>query len=109
MLIFSIPPGRPIQRFGSGRGPRGAARYTFVFTAPVVVLLGAEGREPVKASKQRVRLEDRIGFQMHEIRFARRLDLEGAEPVPDRGLALNCTPAMVAANRQSIAYFAFST
>src|SRR5690606_40830985 len=26
--------------------------------------------------EQRVRLEDRIGFQMHEIRFARRVDLE---------------------------------
>ena len=130
MLIVGIPPGRPIQRFGSGWGPRSAARYmrprwgarqhnkvmnssvivspartfkalssedlrrcapsifaeharpgvssryTFVSTAQVVALLGAEGWEPVKASEQRVRLEDRIGFQMHEIRFARRVDLE---------------------------------
>jgi hypothetical protein len=57
------------------------ARYTFVSTAQVVALLGAEGWEPVKASGQRVRLEDRIGFQMHEIRLARRVDLEaGALP-----------------------------
>ena len=56
--------------------PGVSSRYTFVSTAQVVALLGAEGWEPVKASEQRVRLEDRIGFQMHEIRFARRADLE---------------------------------
>src|SRR5829696_9230501 len=56
--------------------PGVSSRYTFVSTAQVVALLGAEGWEPVKASEQRVRLEDRIGFQMHEIRFARRVDVE---------------------------------
>jgi hypothetical protein len=56
--------------------PGVSARYTFVSTAQVVALLAAEGWEPVKASEQRVRLEDRIGFQLHEIRFARRVDLE---------------------------------
>jgi hypothetical protein len=53
-----------------------SSRYTFVSAAQVVALHGAEGWEPVKASEQRVRLEDRVGFQMHEIRFARRVDLE---------------------------------
>ena len=56
--------------------PGVSSRYTFVSTAQVVALLGAEGWEPVKACEQRVRLEVRIGFQMHEIRFARRADLE---------------------------------
>jgi len=39
-------------------------------------MLSAEGWEPVKASEQRVRLESRVCFQMHEIRFTRRSDLE---------------------------------
>ncbi len=62
--------------FAEHARPSVSARYTFVSTAQVVALLGAEGWEPVKASEQRVRLEDRIGFQMHEVRFARRADLE---------------------------------
>src|ERR1043165_1406331 len=62
--------------FAEHARPGVSSRYTFVSTAQVVGLLGAEGWEPVKASEQRVRLEDRIGFQMHEIRFARRVDLE---------------------------------
>lgn len=62
--------------FAEHARPGVSSRYTFVSTAQVVALLGAEGWEPVKASEQRVRLEDRIGFQMHEIRFARRVDLE---------------------------------
>ena len=62
--------------FAEHAQPGVSARYTFVSTQQVVALLGAEGWEPVKASEQRVRLEDRIGFQMHEIRFARRVDLE---------------------------------
>lgn len=61
--------------FAEHARPGVSARYTFVSTAQVVALLRAEGWEPVKASEQRVRLEDRIGFQMHEIRFARRTDL----------------------------------
>lgn len=55
--------------------PGVSARYTFVSTAQVVALLGAEGWAPVRASEQRVRLKDRIGYQMHEIRFSRRSDL----------------------------------
>jgi hypothetical protein len=62
--------------FAEHARPGVSSRYTFVSTAQVVALLGAEGWEPVKASEQRVRLEDRIGYQMHEIRFARRADLE---------------------------------
>lgn len=62
--------------FAEHARPGVSARYTFVSTAQVVALLGAEGWEPVKASEQRVRLEDRIGYQMHEIRFARKPDLE---------------------------------
>lgn len=62
--------------FAEHARPGVSVRYTFVSTQQVVALLGAEGWEPVKASEQRVRLEDRIGFQMHEIRFARRVDLE---------------------------------
>jgi len=62
--------------FAEHARPGVSSRYTFVSTQQVVALLGAEGWEPVKASEQRVRLEDRIGFQMHEIRFARRADLE---------------------------------
>ncbi len=62
--------------FAEHARPGVSSRYTFVSTAQVVALLGAERWEPVKASEQRVRLEDRSGFQMHEIRFARRVDLE---------------------------------
>lgn len=56
--------------------PGVSSRYTFVSTAQVVDLLRGEGWEPVRVSEQRVRTEDRRGFQMHEIRFARRTDLE---------------------------------
>lgn len=62
--------------FAEHARPGVSSRYTFVSTQQVVALLGAEGWQPVKASEQRVRLEDRIGFQMHEIRFARLADLE---------------------------------
>src|SRR5690606_14626760 len=61
--------------FAEHARPGVSSRYTFVSTAQVVALLDAEGWMPVRASEQRVRLEDRIGFQMHEIRFARRTDL----------------------------------
>jgi hypothetical protein len=64
--------------FAEHARPGVSARYTFVSTEQVVALLGAEGWLPVKAAEQRVRLEDRIGFQMHEIRFARRADLEAS-------------------------------
>lgn len=64
--------------FAEHARPGVSSRYTFVSTAQVVALLGAEGWVPVRASEQRVRLEDRIGFQMHEIRLARIHDLETA-------------------------------
>ena len=62
--------------FAAHARPGVSARYSFVSTAQVVALLGSEGWEPVKTCEQRVRLADRVGFQMHEIRFARRADLE---------------------------------
>ncbi len=62
--------------FAENARPGVSSRYTFVSTAQVVALLQGEGWEPVKASEQRVRLESRVGFQMHEIRFARRADLD---------------------------------
>lgn len=62
--------------FADHARPGVSSRYTFVSTEQVVSLLSAEGWEPVKATEQRVRLESRVGFQMHEIRFARRADLE---------------------------------
>jgi hypothetical protein len=62
--------------FAETARPGVSTRYTFVSTAQVVDLLDAEGWSPVRASQQRVRLENREGFQMHELRFARRADLE---------------------------------
>jgi hypothetical protein len=56
--------------------PGVSARYTFVSTEQVIDLLRGEGWEPVKATEQRVRLEARVGFQMHEIRFTRRADID---------------------------------
>lgn len=64
--------------FAEQARPGVSSRYTFVSTAQVVDLLRGEGWEPVKANQQRVRLENRQGFQMHELRFARRADLENA-------------------------------
>jgi hypothetical protein len=62
--------------FADHARPGVSARYTFVSTEQVIDLLRGEGWEPVKATEQRVRLEARIGFQMHEIRFARRADID---------------------------------
>jgi hypothetical protein len=62
--------------FAEHARPGVSTRYTFVSTAQVVDLLRGEGWEPVRVNEQRVRTEDRRGFQMHEIRFARRADLE---------------------------------
>ena len=62
--------------FAETARPGVSHRYTFVSTAQVVDLLEAEGWTPVRALQQRVRLQDRQGFQMHELRFARRVDLE---------------------------------
>lgn len=58
--------------FAEQARPGVSARYTFVSTAQVVDLLHGEGWEPVLARQQRVRLSDRQGFQMHEVRFTRR-------------------------------------
>jgi len=63
--------------FAENARPGVSSRYTFVSTAQVVDLLRNEGWSPVQARQQRVRLPDRQGFQMHEIRFARRDDLDG--------------------------------
>lgn len=62
--------------FAERARPGVSSRYTFVSTVQVINLLQGEGWEPVKASQQRVRLEDRQGFQVHEVRFARRDDLD---------------------------------
>lgn len=62
--------------FAENARPGVSPRYTFVSTAQVVDLLRGEGWEPVLARQQRVRLPERQGFQMHELRFARRDDLD---------------------------------
>lgn len=62
--------------FAENARPGVSRRYTFVSTAEVVHLLRDEGWEPVNAHQQRVRLAPREGFQMHEVRFARRADVE---------------------------------
>jgi hypothetical protein len=61
--------------YATGARPGVSSRYTFVSTADVVDLLRDDGWEPVKAREQHVRLSERKGFQMHEVRFARRTDL----------------------------------
>ena len=47
-------------------------RYTFLPTAQIVARMRAAGWAPVQADEQRVRLENRRGFQKHLIRFQRR-------------------------------------
>ena len=47
-------------------------RYTFLPTAQVVTRMRQEGWAPVEAREQRVRLQGRMGFQKHLIRFQRR-------------------------------------
>jgi hypothetical protein len=79
--------------FADHARPGVSSRYTFVSTAQVVDLLHGEGWEPVKAEQQRVRLPDRQGFQLHEIRFARRVDLDlGAFKVGE------CRPELILHN-----------
>jgi hypothetical protein len=79
--------------FAESARPGVSSRYTFVSTAQVVDLLQGEGWEPVKANQQRVRLADRQGFQMHEVRFARRDDLDR-----DRFEVGDCRPELVLQN-----------
>lgn len=58
---------------------RVSPRYSFLPTAALVECLRAEGWAPVWAAEQRIRREDRRGFQKHMIRFARRDDLSRAQ------------------------------
>lgn len=66
--------------FAEHARPGVSGRYSFISTMEVVGLLQGEGWEPMKAREQSVRLEAKVGYQMHEIRFARRLDLENRAP-----------------------------
>lgn len=61
--------------FAEHARPGVSSRYSFVSTSQVIDTLRSEGWEPVRAREQRVRAENRIGFQMHELRFARANDL----------------------------------
>ncbi len=61
--------------FAEAAQPGVSRRYAFVATSDIVDLLEDEGWVPVRARQQHVRLAARQGFQMHEIRFARRDDL----------------------------------
>jgi hypothetical protein len=79
--------------FAETARPGVSSRYTFVSTAQVVDLLRGEGWEPVKANQQRVRLADRQGFQTHEIRFARRDDLDR-----DQFAVGDCRPELILQN-----------
>lgn len=49
-----------------------SSRYTFIPTAQLVTRMRQEGWAPVRAEEQRVRLQNRMGFQKHLIRFQRR-------------------------------------
>jgi hypothetical protein len=69
--------------FAESARPGVSSRYSFVSTAQVITVLDAEGWSPVLARQQSVRLEDRPGFQMHEVRFARRDDLLTTRDVGD--------------------------
>lgn len=55
--------------------PGVSEHYSFISTVEVIELLRNDGWEPVKVREQRVRLMEKIGFQLHEVRFARRVDL----------------------------------
>ena len=49
-----------------------SARYTFLPTAQIVTRMRQEGWAPVEVQQQSVRLEGRMGFQKHLLRFQRR-------------------------------------
>lgn len=78
--------------FAGTARPGVSPRYTFVSTAQVVDLLGGEGWEPALARQQRARMPDRQGFQMHEVRFARKDDIGGGFRVGE------CRPEMILQN-----------
>jgi hypothetical protein len=62
-------------------------RYTFIPTSKIVTRMRAEGWAPVDAREQAVRLENRIGFQKHMIRFQHRAQIgRGGEYVAEIAL-----------------------
>jgi len=65
--------------FASSPLPGVSERYAFVPTAQIVSRLRAAAWIPVSAFEQRVRLDERRGFQKHMLRFQR------ADVVPARG------------------------
>ncbi len=62
--------------FAEAAHNRVSDRYSFLPTINVVDGMRKAGWMPVKASEQRVRAEDRRGFQKHELRFRRAEDVE---------------------------------
>ena len=46
-------------------------RYTFLPTSQILARMRSEGWAPVEARQQTVRVENRIGFQKHMLRFQR--------------------------------------
>ena len=62
-------------------------RYTFIPTSKIVSRMRAEGWAPVAAQEQAVRLDNRIGFQKHLIRFQHRHQIgRGGEYVAEIAL-----------------------
>src|SRR5438128_8728934 len=58
--------------FAAQAMPGVSSRYAFVPTAHLVARLRNAGWAPVSAVEQRIKIEDRRGFQKHLIRFQRR-------------------------------------
>ena len=75
--------------FAASPLPGVSDRYSFVPTAQIVSGLRGAGWVPVSAFEQRVRLDERRGFQKHLLRFQR------ADVVPARG---EYTPELVLVN-----------
>jgi hypothetical protein len=75
--------------FAASPLPGVSERYAFVPTAQIVSRLRGAGWIPVTAFEQRVRLDERRGFQKHLLRFQR------ADMVPARG---EYTPELVLVN-----------
>lgn len=57
--------------------PGASSKYSFIPTARVVDALRGEGWVPVEAKEQAVKVDHRVGFQRHIVRFHR----AGAEPI----------------------------
>lgn len=63
-------------------------RYTFLPTAQIISRMRQEGWAPVEVQQQAVRLEGRMGFQKHVIRFQRRDEIaKPGEFTPEIALA----------------------